>query len=55
MNIEKRYDELRDLEHDYDEAHEILKKECIEKNLYTEFTSYLLKEYYSHTVYAESF
>jgi len=55
MNIEQRYDELRDLGYDYDKAHEILKKECIEKKLYTEFINYLLKEYYSHTEYAESF
>ena len=55
MNMKKRYDELRDLGHDHDEAQDILKRECIEKNLYTEFINYLLKEYYNHTAYAESF
>ena len=55
MNIEKRYDELRDLSYDYDEANKILKKECIEKKLYIEFIAYLLKRYYGHTEYAESF
>lgn len=55
MTVKNYYRELRKQGFGYDEAHEKLKQECIEKKQFSGFATYLLNEYYSHTEYADSF
>lgn len=55
MTVKNYYRELRKQGFGYDEAHEKLKQECIEKKQFSGFVTYLLNEYYSHTEYADSF
>ena len=54
MKIYDRYKQLRDIGYDYDKAHEVLKRECIEAKQFSQFVNYLLS-YSSHTDYADSF
>lgn len=55
MNIDKLYDEIRDLGNDYDEANEKLKQKVIQQKLFYDFTTYILQRYSSHSKYADSF
>jgi len=55
MTIKERYSKLIVKTGDYDEACNLLKEECLKEGLYNGFIDYILKEYYEHTDYANSF